>query len=33
MTDQPANIVLDQLRAIRGDIAGLKADNREIVER
>ena len=33
MSDAPANFVLDMLRAIRGDLAELKADFLEVKER
>jgi hypothetical protein len=33
MTDDPDNLVLPLLRAIRGDIANIKADVAEIKER
>jgi len=33
MSDDPNNLVLNLLRAIRGDIADIKADMREIKER
>ena len=33
MSDQPANLLLDLLTAIRGDIADLKGDMREGKER
>lgn len=33
MSDGPANLVLDMLRAIRGDLAELKADFLEVKER
>jgi predicted nuclease with TOPRIM domain len=33
MPDEPANLVLDLLRAIRGDVAELKADMVEVKER
>lgn len=33
MSDEPENLVLGMLRAIRGDIAGVKTDLIEIKER
>ena len=33
MSDQPDNLVLNLLRAIRGDLADLKADMVEVKER